>query len=87
MKAIVLHELNGPDSLSYEDHPEPEPGPGEVLVKLKAAALNRRDVFVTQGQYPGAKPEALPVILGSDGSGELVGVGNDVEGIIEGTPP
>ena len=87
MKAIVLHELNGPDSLSYEDHPEPEPGPGEVLVKLSAAALNRRDVFVTQGMYPGAKPEALPVILGSDGSGELVGIGDDVEGIIEGTPP
>ncbi len=87
MKAIVLHELNGPDSLSYEDHSEPEPGPGEVLVKLKAAALNRRDVFVTQGQYPGAKPEALPVILGSDGSGELVGIGDQVEGVIEGTPP
>lgn len=87
MKAIVLHELNGPESLSYEDWPEPEPGPGEALVKLKAAALNRRDVFVTQGQYPGAKPDALPVILGSDGSGELVGIGDEVEGVIEGTPP
>lgn len=87
MKAMVLHDLNGPDSMSYEDWPEPEPGPGEVLVKLKAAALNRRDVFVTQGQYPGAKPEALPVILGSDGSGELVAIGNGVEGVIEGTPP
>ena len=87
MKAIVLHELNGPDSLSYEDWPEPEPGPGEALVKLKAAALNRRDVFVTQGMYPGAKPEALPVILGSDGSGELVVIGDQVEGVIEGTPP
>lgn len=87
MKAMVLHELEGPDSLRYEDWPEPEPGPGEALVKLQAAALNRRDVFVTQGQYPGAKPEALPVILGSDGSGELVTIGDEVEGVIEGTPP
>jgi hypothetical protein len=72
MKAMVLHELGGPDKLIYEDIPEPEPGPGETVVRLHAAALNRRDVFVTQGQYPGAKPDALPIILGSDGSGEVV---------------
>jgi NADPH:quinone reductase-like Zn-dependent oxidoreductase len=69
MKAIRLHELGGPENLVYEDVPDPEPGPGEVVVRLSAAALNRRDVFVTRGMYPGAKPEALPVTLGSDGSG------------------
>src|ERR671915_316982 len=43
MKAMVLHELGGPDQLSYEDVPEPEPGPGETVVRLRAAALNRRE--------------------------------------------
>src|ERR671916_1468427 len=85
MKAMVLHELGGPDNLSYEDVPEPEPGPGETVVRLRAAALNRRDVFVTYGQYPGARPEALPVILGSDGSGEVVARGDGAGGPDEGT--
>src|SRR5215208_2471141 len=85
MKAVVLHEIDGPEKLRYEDAPDPEPGPGETLVRLHAAALNRRDVFVTRGQYPGAKPEALPVILGSDGSGEVVARGDGVAGPDEGT--
>jgi zinc-binding alcohol dehydrogenase/oxidoreductase len=79
MKAVRLHEIgNGPDDLKYEDVETPEPGEGEVVVKLRAAALNRRDVFITYGQYPGAKPDALPVILGSDGSGEVSAVGSGV---------
>jgi len=85
MKAMVLHELGGPEKLSYEEVPEPEPGSGETVVRLRAAALNRRDVFVTQGQYPGAKPDALPVILGSDGSGEVVARGEGAAGADEGT--
>ena len=85
MKAMVLHELGGPASLSFEDAPDPDPGPGETVVRLRAAALNRRDVFVTRGQYPGAKPEALPVILGSDGSGEVVARGDGAAGPDEGT--
>src|SRR5215218_6204465 len=85
MKAMVLHEIGGPDKLSYEDAPDPEPGSGETVVRLHAAALNRRDVFVTRGQYPGAKPEALPVILGSDGSGEVVARGEGADGPDEGT--
>jgi zinc-binding alcohol dehydrogenase/oxidoreductase len=85
MKAMVLHEIGGPEKLSYEDAPDPEPGPGESVVRLHAAALNRRDVFVTRGQYPGAKPEALPAILGSDGSGEVVARGDGAAGPDEGT--
>jgi zinc-binding alcohol dehydrogenase/oxidoreductase len=85
MKALVLHEIGGPDKLSYEDAPDPEPGSGETVIRLHAAALNRRDVFVTRGQYPGAKPEALPVILGSDGSGEVVARGDGAAGPDEGT--
>jgi zinc-binding alcohol dehydrogenase/oxidoreductase len=85
MKAIRLHELGGPENLVYEDVPDPEPGPGEVVVRLSGAALNRRDVFVTRGMYPGAKQEALPVTLGSDGSGEVVARGDGAEGPDEGT--
>ena len=85
MKAIRLHEIEGPESLVYEDVPEPEPGAGEMVVRLHAAALNRRDVFVTRGQYPGAKPDALPIILGSDGSGEVVARGDGADGPSEGT--
>ena len=85
MKAMILHELGGPDSLSFEDAPDPDPGSGETVVRLRAAALNRRDVFVTRGQYPGAKPETLPVILGSDGSGEVVARGDGAAGPDEGT--
>ena len=85
MKAIRLHELGGPENLVYEDAPDPEPGPGEVVVKVHAAALNRRDVFVTRGMYPGAKQEALPITLGSDGSGEVVARGEGAGGPDEGT--
>ncbi len=85
MKAIRLHEIEGPESLVYEDVPEPEPGPGEIVVRLHNAALNRRDVFVTRGQYPGAKPDALPITLGSDGSGEVAARGDGADGPSEGT--
>jgi zinc-binding alcohol dehydrogenase/oxidoreductase len=85
MKAVVLHELEGPESLSYEDVQDPESGSGEIVVRLRNAALNRRDVFVTQGMYPGAKPDALPIILGSDGSGEVAAKGDGAEGPDEGT--
>jgi zinc-binding alcohol dehydrogenase/oxidoreductase len=82
MKAIRLHELGGPDKLSYEDTPDPEPGPGETVVRLRAAALNRRDLFVTYGQYPGID---LPAIPGSDGSGEVAARAEGAGGPDEGT--
>jgi len=79
-----LHDLNGPDGLRYEDVPYPEPGPGEVVVRLSHAALNRRDLFATHSQYPGAKPEALPVVLGSDGAGVVAAKGESTDGPEEG---
>jgi NADPH:quinone reductase-like Zn-dependent oxidoreductase len=69
MKAMVLRELGGPRQLHLEDLPDPEPGEGEVVVELTAAALNRRDLFVTHGQYPGI---VLPCVLGSDGTGTVI---------------
>ncbi|MCK6693213.1 MAG: zinc-binding dehydrogenase [Thermoanaerobaculia bacterium] len=68
MKALVLKELY--QALEYQDVGIPEPASGEVLVRLHAAALNRRDWWITQGQYSKIR---LPVILGSDGAGEYRG--------------
>ena len=85
MKAVRLHTLEGPEELVYEDVPEPKAGPGETVVRLRAAALNRRDLFATQGQYPGVTPDVLPNIPGSDGSGEVVARGEGADGPDEGT--
>src|SRR5581483_11148924 len=70
MKAVRLHQIGGPQNLVYEEVDRPEPPPGEVLVRVRAAALNHRDVFITQGLYPKI---ALPRILGADGAGEAQG--------------
>ena len=64
MKALVLNEIKEP--LILQERPGPKAGKGQVIVKLKAAALNRRDYWITQGLYPGIR---CPVILGSDGAG------------------
>ena len=70
MKALVLNQVKTP--LTEMERAAPIPGPGEVVVSLKAAALNRRDFWITQGLYPGIR---TPVILGSDGAGVVTSVG------------
>ena len=84
MRAVRLPELGGPKRLHLEAIPVPEIGEGEVLVRVRAAALNHRDLFITQGLYPNVR---LPVTLGSDGAGEVarlgaivadVGIGDEV---------
>lgn len=76
MKAIVLRDLGSPDHLRMEEVPDPEAGPGQVVVRLKAAALNHRDLWIWKGQYAGIK---LPAILGSDGAGVVESVGEGVD--------
>lgn len=66
MRAVVLPAIQQP--LSVRDVPAPIVGTDEVVVALHYAALNRRDLFITQGQYGGIQ---LPAILGSDGAGVL----------------
>lgn len=69
MQALVLTDIGRP--LAWQtDYPEPEPGPGEVVVSIRAAALNSRDVWISKGQYAKIR---LPCILGSDGAGTLDG--------------
>lgn len=78
MKAILFHQHGGPDVLQYADFPTPEPGPGEVLVRLRAAALNRLDIWVREG-WPGIRLE-YPHIPGADGAGEIAALGEGVSG-------
>ena len=73
MKAIWLEQAGGPEVLTYRDVPDPEPGPGEVRIRLKTAALNRRD---TSQRKNAASP--FPFIPGSDGAGLVDQVGDGV---------
>jgi NADPH:quinone reductase-like Zn-dependent oxidoreductase len=82
MRAVRLNEIGGPEKLHVEDVPQPEPGPGEILVRVARAAYNRRDVYITQGLYPGI---ALPVTPGSDGAGVVAALGAGVAGPAVGT--
>lgn len=73
MKAVLFHQHGGPEVLQYTDFPTPEPKPGEALVRLRAASLNRVDIFARNG-WPGLKLE-MPHINGADGAGEVVAFG------------
>jgi NADPH:quinone reductase-like Zn-dependent oxidoreductase len=79
MKAILLAETH--QAVQLIDAPAPAAGPGEVLINIRASALNHRDVFIQKGQYPGIK---LPVILGSDGAGIVTEVGAGVDPVWRG---
>ena len=73
MKAIRFHQHGGPEVLKYEDAPDPSVSADEVLVRVKACALNHLDVFVRDG-VPGWRIP-LPHIVGADISGEVAEVG------------
>lgn len=73
MRAVQLTAVH---QLDVAQVPDPVPADGEVLVALRAAALNHRDVWIKAGQYAGL---AWPCIPGSDGAGEIVAVGAGVE--------
>ena len=73
MRAV---QLNGVNQLAIVEVPDPQPGVDEVLVAVRAAALNHRDVWIKTGQYAGLK---WPCIPGSDGAGEVIAVGSGVD--------
>jgi NADPH:quinone reductase-like Zn-dependent oxidoreductase len=74
MKAVRIHQFGGPEVLIYEDIADPQPRKDQVLVNVRACALNHLDIWVRKG-LPGVK---LPHILGSDVAGEVVEVGEYV---------
>ena len=76
MQAVRIHQFGGPEVLTYEDVPDPQPRKDQVLVRVRACALNHLDIWVRQG-LPGVK---LPHILGSDIAGGVAAVGEYVSG-------
>ncbi|MEZ4642524.1 MAG: zinc-binding dehydrogenase [Chloroflexota bacterium] len=76
MKALVFHEHGELANVGIADVPEPTIGPDEVLLEVKAAALNRLDLWVLAG-WPGLNLK-LPHIMGSDGAGVVAQVGSNV---------
>jgi len=76
VKASILKAPGPAENLKLEDVPDPLPGPGEAVVRLKAAALNHRDVWIRSGTGAYAGGFKQRVILGSDGAGEVLSVGS-----------
>jgi NADPH:quinone reductase-like Zn-dependent oxidoreductase len=77
MKVFEIREKFGLDHLVAGERPEPEPGHGQVLLKMRAASLNYRDLMMVEGRYNPKQP--LPIIPCSDGVGEVVAVGEGVD--------
>lgn len=78
MKAVRVHEYGDESVLRYEDAPDPVAGEGEVLLRVRASALNRGDLGRRAGLFPGAGPLVEPLIIGWDVAGDVVSVGPDV---------
>jgi NADPH:quinone reductase-like Zn-dependent oxidoreductase len=70
VKAVRFHQHGGPEVLAYEDAPDPDLAPGEVLVRVRACALNHLDLWERRGLPRVAIP--MPHISGSDVAGEVV---------------
>ncbi len=80
MKTIEVQNDWGIDHLNMVEQPEPKPGPGQIVVAMKAASLNYRDLLTVEGKG-GAK---LPLIPFSDGAGDVIGVGDGVTRVRQG---
>ena len=78
MQVCRIHEHGDPSVLRVEEIDRPEPGPGEVLVRVLAVSINHLDLWVRRGM-PGVKIP-FPRVLGCDGVGEVVALGEGVSG-------
>jgi zinc-binding alcohol dehydrogenase/oxidoreductase len=76
VRAVRIHEDGGPEVLVLEEAPDPVAGPGEVLVRLRASALNHLDIWIRKGLPSVPKPR----ILGADGAGVVEALGEGVSG-------
>ena len=77
MRAVVLRSHGGPDSLTIEEAPDPVCGPEDVVVRIRATALNRADLLQVMGMYPNPRPAALE-IPGLEFSGVVETTGDKV---------
>ena len=82
MKAYEIRGDDGIDGLALAERPVPEPGPGQVLVRLRASALNYRDLATVED--PLSRNLNLPLVPNSDGAGEVAALGPGVTGFESG---
>ena len=78
MRALLSNEPGGPDTLRLEEVPPPQAGPGELLVRVRAAAINFPDVLIIEDKYQLRPPR--PFASGGEIAGEIESVGEGVEG-------
>ncbi|MCE0763231.1 zinc-binding dehydrogenase [Pseudonocardia kujensis] len=79
MRAARISAFGGPEVFGVTEVPTPEPAPGEVLVRIRAAALNRADINIREGRFPEAPPP--PMTLGVEGAGVVAALGDGVTGL------
>jgi NADPH:quinone reductase-like Zn-dependent oxidoreductase len=82
VRAVEIRGGFGLDHLALVERPEPRPGPGQALVRLRAASLNYRDLLTVEGKYN--PKQKLPLIPCSDGTGEVVEIGEGVARVAPG---
>ncbi|MEO7786729.1 MAG: NADPH:quinone oxidoreductase family protein [Sphingomicrobium sp.] len=78
MKALRSHAVGGPDTLILDDVPEPVAGPGELLVRVRATAINYPDVIIIEDKYQIRPPR--PFAPGGEIAGEVIALGEGVSG-------
>lgn len=79
MKAVAIDGFGGPEHAQLRELPDPEPGPDEVVVRVRAAALNHLDLWTVSGTL--GIDISFPFVLGADGAGEIASVGDGVRGM------
>ena len=78
MRALLSHEPGGPETLRLDEIPDPQPGPGELLVRVRAAAINFPDVLINEDKYQLKPPR--PFAPGGEIAGAIEAIGEGVEG-------
>lgn len=78
MRALLSHEPGGPETLRLDELPDPEPGSGEILVRVRAAAINFPDVLIIEDKYQLKPPR--PFAPGGEIAGEIEAIGEGVQG-------
>lgn len=78
MRALLSHEPGGPETLRLDELPDPQPGPGELLVRVRAAAINFPDVLIIEDKYQLKPPR--PFAPGGEIAGEIEAIGEGVQG-------
>lgn len=81
MRAAIFHEHGGPEKVAVEEVPTPRPGPGEILVQVRAAAMNHLDLWIRRGL---PIDTTMPHIGGSDIAGSVAELGPGAEGMAPG---